>query len=359
VPRLTGRTVVVTRPAGEPSTLTDLLRAEGATVLEAPAIEILPAEDTGPLDDAVAELNEGGFAWVVFSSPRAVDAACERMDALGLPRGMRAMIAAVGPATAAALLEAGFHVHLVADPHTTDALADQFPAGRGRVLLPRADIAPPGLEDVLSAKGWTPVRVVAYRTGLSATLPDEVAWALDARRVDAVAFTSASTVRGFASLTPERPVAVAIGPVTARAAREEGFVVAAVAEPHTMEGLAAAVTSALGHANRAIFHITTADAAAAAEASGSYEDESLAGEGFIHCSFREQVAGVANAFYAGRWGLVLLEIDPSRLSADVRVEPGTAGGRGMFPHVYGPVNWDAVVAVHPFEGGPEGFAGPD
>jgi uroporphyrinogen-III synthase len=244
---LAGRTVVVTRPEGEAATLTDLLRARGATVLEAPAIRILPAEDSGPLDEAAADLGEGGFAWVVFSSPRAVDAVFERMDALGYRRGMAAMIAAVGPATAAALVEGGAHVHLVADPYTTDALAEQFPSGRGRVLLPRADIAPAGLEDRLAAKGWTPVRVVAYRTGLSATLPDDVERALADGSVDAIAFTSASTVRGLASLTGHRePVAVCIGPVTARAAREEGFRVAAVADPHTVEGLAAAVVSAIG-----------------------------------------------------------------------------------------------------------------
>ncbi len=229
---LDGRTVVVTRPAGEAATLSELLRAEGATVLEAPAIEILPAEDTGPLDEAVSDLCEGGFAW---------------MDALGYRRGMASMIAAVGPATAGALVESGVHVHLVADPHTTDALAEQFPSGRGRVLLPRADIAPRGPEDRLAAKGWTPVRVVAYRTGLSAALPGEVERALAEGRVDAVAFTSASTVRGLATLTKDRvPAAVCIGPVTARAAREEGFRVAAVADPHTVDGLAAAVSAALG-----------------------------------------------------------------------------------------------------------------
>jgi uroporphyrinogen-III synthase len=243
---LDGRTVVVTRPAGEAGTLSEALRAEGAEVLEAPSIEILPAEDTGPLDEAVSDLCEGGFAWVVFSSPRAVDAVSERMDALGYPRGMAAMIAAVGPATAAALIEAGVHVHMVADPFTTEALAEQFPTGRGRVLLPRADIAPAGLEDRLAEKGWTPVRVVAYRTGLSGSLPDDAARALAERRVDAVAFTSASTVRGFARLTEERGMAAAcIGPVTARAAREEGFRVDAVADPHTTEGLATAVIGLL------------------------------------------------------------------------------------------------------------------
>ena len=243
---LDGRTVVVTRPAGEAGTLSGALRAEGAEVLEAPSIEILPAEDTDPLDEAVSDLCEGGFAWVVFSSPRAVDAVSERMDALGYRRGMAAMIAAVGPATAAALVEAGVHVHMVADPFTTDALAEQFPTGRGRVLLPRADIAPPGLEVRLAEKGWTPVRVVAYRTGMSGSLPEDVARALAEGRVDAVAFTSASTVRGFARLTDERGMAaVCIGPVTARAAREEGFRVDAVAEPHTTEGLAAAVIDLL------------------------------------------------------------------------------------------------------------------
>src|SRR6185369_8097943 len=83
----------------------------------------------------------------------------------------------------------------------------------------------------------------------SATLPADVERALGDGSVDAVAFTSASTVRGFASLTADRAApAVAIGPVTARAAREEGFRVAAVADPHTVAGLAAAVVSALGTA---------------------------------------------------------------------------------------------------------------
>jgi uroporphyrinogen-III synthase len=245
---LAGRCVVVTRPADDAASLADALRDEGAEVLEAPAIEILPAGDTGPLDEAVSDLCEGGFAWVVFSSPRAVDAVCERMDELGYRRGMATMIAAVGPATAAALVEAGFHVHLVADPHTTEALGDQFPAGQGRVLLPRADIAPRGLEDALAAKGWAPVRVVAYRTGLSAALPTEVATAFDSKRVDAVTFSSASTVRGFARLTDARDgfAAICIGPVTARAAREEGFESAALAEAHTIPGLLEAVRRTLG-----------------------------------------------------------------------------------------------------------------
>jgi glutathione S-transferase len=63
--------------------------------------------------------------------------------------------------------------------------------------------------------------------------------------------------------------------------------------------------------------------------------------GFVHCSFEAQVAGTAERYYAGRDDLVLLTIDPDRLTSPVRVEDG-------FPHVYGPIDADAVVAVEPW-----------
>src|SRR5205085_11543150 len=98
---LSGRTVVVTRPAGEADPLAGMLRSEGADVLEAPAIEIVGLADTSALDLAVRELAAGRFAWVSFSSPRSVDIIAERLDSLGLSRTFRVSVAAVGPATAA------------------------------------------------------------------------------------------------------------------------------------------------------------------------------------------------------------------------------------------------------------------
>jgi uncharacterized protein (DUF952 family) len=79
-------------------------------------------------------------------------------------------------------------------------------------------------------------------------------------------------------------------------------------------------------------------------------------EGFIHCSERHQVAGVANAFYRGVDGLVLLVIDPDLIGPEVRYEAGGGSGE-RFPHIYGPLNVDAVIAVHRFEpGGDGGFS---
>ena len=108
-----------------------------------------------------------------------------------------------------------------------------------------------------------------------------------------------------------------------------------------------------------ILHITRAEAWEAAKAAGAYEAESLARQGFIHCSRPEQVIPVANGIFRGRKGLVLLCIDEARLTSPVRCE-NLQGGKQLFPHVYGPVNLDAVMEVVPFPPREDGtFALPD
>jgi uroporphyrinogen III methyltransferase/synthase len=240
---LRGRTILVTRPVRDAAELTEVLRARGAKVIEAPSIEIVELEDTTELDRAIRQLAAGEFAWVSFTSPRAVDAVSDRLRRFGLPPRIRAKIAAVGPTTARTLAGVGLEVDLLADPHTTEALADAFPKGEGRLLLPRADIAPEGLEEKLREKGWTPVRVDAYTTRYPDELPEEALEALDDGRVDAVVFTSSSTVEGFVRLVGPRlgTPAVCIGPVTADAALRAGFRVKAVADPHTVDGIVAAL----------------------------------------------------------------------------------------------------------------------
>ena len=74
--------------------------------------------------------------------------------------------------------------------------------------------------------------------------------------------------------------------------------------------------------------------------------KSLAQQGFIHCSFREQVQQIADMVYRDREDVVLLEIDPARLTAPIQVEALCADGQA-FPHIYGPINRDAVVNVTP------------
>jgi uncharacterized protein (DUF952 family) len=86
--------------------------------------------------------------------------------------------------------------------------------------------------------------------------------------------------------------------------------------------------------------------------SGPYSAASLATEGFIHCSNREQVAGSANKFYGTESELLLLAIDPDRLTSELRDEEGRPGE--LFPHIYGPINREAIVEVIRLERGPDG-----
>lgn len=101
-----------------------------------------------------------------------------------------------------------------------------------------------------------------------------------------------------------------------------------------------------------LFHIIEQSAWHSAQAAGSYQPPSLKAEGFIHLSKEEQVEETANRFYQGRLGLVLLGIEPERLRASLRYDD--VPGHGTFPHIYGPLNLDAVVQVLPFEPSPDG-----
>lgn len=222
------------------------MRARGADAIEAPAIRIEPA-DPAPLDAALRETGDGAFDWVVFTSAAGVEAWVGRAFALGV-RHPPVKLAAVGEGTAASLAAVGLQSDLVPDRYTTQALAEAFPTGTGRVLLARADIASDELDEALRAKGWDTVRVDAYRNLPAEAFPEEAQRALDEGRVDAVTFTSASTVEGFVRLAGriDGPLVVCIGPVTAETATKAGLPVHRVAEPHTIEGLVAALEEAFG-----------------------------------------------------------------------------------------------------------------
>lgn len=98
-----------------------------------------------------------------------------------------------------------------------------------------------------------------------------------------------------------------------------------------------------------ILHITHKQAWADAQRNGFYSAPSLATEGFIHCSTPAQVVAVAERFYAGQHGLVLLILDSKRIQPEVRYEAGTDKPDELFPHVYGTINLDAVTRVLDFE----------
>ena len=112
-----------------------------------------------------------------------------------------------------------------------------------------------------------------------------------------------------------------------------------------------------------IYHITPRADWATAQKIGEYRPESLASEGFIHCSTEAQAAPVANAFYPAQSGLILLVIDPARLTAPLQWDPpvhpapesAPASLHGEFPHIYGALNLDAVIETREFEPNTDGI----
>lgn len=255
---LQNKRIAITRAAGQADGLAERLRAQGAVLLLCPAIAIAPPDDYGPLDAALARL--AGYDWLLVTSANAARALLDRLDALGLDvaalAGLR--VGAVGPATAAALAERGILADFVPHAHLADAILAEIGdvAGR-RFLLPRADIAREALAAGLRARGALVDDIAAYRT-IPGPGPSALAPYLRGRALDAVTFSSPSTVRytlaGLEGAGLPRAEALAllagvavvcIGPVTAEAARAEGLAVAAVAHAHTADGLAQALVEAL------------------------------------------------------------------------------------------------------------------
>ena len=96
-----------------------------------------------------------------------------------------------------------------------------------------------------------------------------------------------------------------------------------------------------------ILHIAQECSWLTAVAGGLYRADSLATEGFIHCSTPEQVLGPANERYHGQEGLVLLCIDREKVAAPIVYEDCYESGQA-FPHIYGPLNIEAVTTIIAF-----------
>ena len=255
---LWGRRVVVTRAREQASALSERLRELGAEPIEYPVIAFAPPEDLGPLDAAIAELDR--YDWIIFTSTNGVRYFCERLAATGrAPSDLHSIrIGAIGPATAAAVRGAGLQPAFVPDEFVAEAVIAQIGDVAGhRILLPRADIAREALVGGLEAKGAAVDQVVAYRTVLGESRTDVVRL-LRQRAIDAVTFTSSSTVKNFFTRLAESGLPAgearallagvtiaAIGPITARTAREYGLQVEIEAEQYTIPGLVDALVQAL------------------------------------------------------------------------------------------------------------------
>jgi uroporphyrinogen III methyltransferase/synthase len=258
---LAGRRIAITRPAEQAAGLTEALVALGAQVAPLGAIAIVPIEDPALLDAAIARL--ASYDWLVFTSINGVRAFAERLAATSHVWGDRgaARLAAIGPATAQALETQGVAVDLLPGAYVAEGILATLEqrgeiAGR-RFLLPRADIARETLAQELARQGAQVDEIAAYRTVTRPVPGEALRRALQGdARVDAITFTSSSTVRGFvqgmqgmAQLATDAPAfadipaalkgiaLAAIGPITAATLREHQLEPTIVADEYTIPGL--------------------------------------------------------------------------------------------------------------------------
>lgn len=271
---LFGRSVVVTRSREQASALSAKLRALGAQAIEFPTIELAarPLDDT--LRTAIENMAQvrGGYDWVVFTSANGVSCFFDLLAQAG--RDARAFagshIAAIGPATAAALAQHGLTADLIPPRFVAESVAQSLcEAGVGqgsRVLLPRAsaarDVLPALLEDAGAQVDVVPI----YDTVIPNSLDQTRALAQQLRDgdIDAVTFTSSSTARNFATLLKGEMEAdefarlmagvkcVSIGPITSETMRSAEIPVDAEADPYTIVGLTSALSDVFNEEGHSI-----------------------------------------------------------------------------------------------------------
>ena len=228
---LKGKRVVVTRAAEQREQLVQALREMGAVPVLMPMVAFGAPDDPSLLDEAIRELQ--CYDWIFLTSQNALRALQERSQflKLSLAQAMAGVrVAAVGPATAEAVRNAGLKVAHVAAKHQGVSLAEELAAelhGK-RVLLPRSDRANPELVERLEGLGAHVEEIVAYKT----IRPDHHdlarAEAMARKGADAVLFFSPSAVHHLQDLLgnekflefSRRTVFAAIGPVTEDALRK-------------------------------------------------------------------------------------------------------------------------------------------
>jgi uroporphyrinogen III methyltransferase / synthase len=255
---LFGKRVVITRARGQAGPLAARLRESGAEVLEIPTVRFEPPTRRQDVVEALLGLN--AYDWLVFTSANGVTSFFEYFfrhfhDLRDLGG---AHVAAVGPATAARLRE----LHIQVDVMPDEALAAKIAGALAkfeslenlRICLLRAEVANPELPQALEALGAIVDDIACYRTVAETEDKEGTAARFEERGADWILFTSASTVEhfharfdlaGLARRFPQLKVA-AIGPETSKALAAVGLKAAAEADPHTAEGLVAAVLEAAG-----------------------------------------------------------------------------------------------------------------
>lgn len=251
---LQGMRIVITRSKAQADEFANQIRSLGGEPVLCPVIQTVPWSDRSA-QEALARTD--AYDWLLFTSVNGVKFFFDMLDRFGVsPQQFAgAKVGAVGPKTAAALERRGFAADFIPEVYTGDEMANgllEWVRPGERVLLPRARVARDVLPETLRQRGVHVEDMPVYETVLSDEGAAETADLLRRGRLDAVTFTSSSTVGNFLEVLRrngmEQPIeAVAdiptfsIGPLTSGTARRLGFRFVYEAEEATVESLIQAI----------------------------------------------------------------------------------------------------------------------
>ncbi|MFM6973822.1 MAG: uroporphyrinogen-III synthase [Agromyces sp.] len=238
---LRGLRVLVPRAGAWGERVRAEIENRGGVPIIAPLIEAQPPKHTAELDRLLAEIQAGTVEWMFITSASTV----EQLASRGVRIPATTQIAAVGRATARALIEAGMHVDfLPAGQSSALEMVRQwcakFPPGTvGSSVVLRGDLAMASVSDELEVQGHTVEVGIMYRT-VGVDLAPDVRSALERGEIDAVLLTAGSVARELHQQVPtlaDHIVRVAIGPATTHAAEKLGLRVDLTAREQTIEAM--------------------------------------------------------------------------------------------------------------------------
>ncbi len=245
---LFSKRIVITRARAQASSLVSQLTQLGAECIEIPTIKIAPPEDLSPLKQAIENIS--GYDWLVFTSVNGVKFFFDTL--FGMGKDVRCLghlkFACIGPVTKERLSDYGIISDILPKTYRAESVIEAFSGvdiKDKKVLLPRAKVARTILPEELTRMGAFVDEITAYETRMDDSRKAELIDALKAEQIDAVTFTSSSTVSNFMDLLADedaqtllkRVVFASIGPITSDTIRDLGFKPDIEAEEFTIPGL--------------------------------------------------------------------------------------------------------------------------
>jgi len=233
-----GKTLLITRPAGQYEDFARLFRERGAKVLSHPVIEIVPPVNWSQVDRAIGNLPS--FDWLIFTSANGVRYFFARLHQLHPNRqiftGVR--FAVVGQQTALELAKHGFEAQLLPEPFDGASLAAELVQKKQnrepiRCLSLRADRANPELGEILKSAGIPLEEVVVYRSIDVEKADPEIVRLMEQGKIDWVTVTSVAIARAAVNLFGQHLKncqLLSISPKTTAALNDLGFFPAAEAK---------------------------------------------------------------------------------------------------------------------------------